>query len=355
MSPIEHAPTETNGSIAAPETNDRFVVHTCTQALFFSLGTAAKLLDAALQPPALYRRHGRRRLRRQGRFAHRAALYPRRHADRAPRALRARPRGGDASTAARAGPSALHQGRRDARRPHRRAQGHELFRRRRLHAALQLRRGEVHRPCARTLHHPQCARRLLLRLHQPHPGHRHARLRHHRRRLRARSADGQAGAQGRHRPDGVPHPQRLPRRGHEGAPARGPQLRADRMCAGGGREGRLADPRRVPAHELAHRRRRRARCHPRHRHRRGRTDRHRPAGKHATAPRAGACRSRRPHACRSPCAAQPRVAPAARGRSPRRRRRAAAPRAARAAEAPRAPAPQHGATRFSSVFGTRRR
>ena len=45
MSPIEHAPTETNGSIAAPETNDRFVVHTCTQALFFSLGTAAKLLD----------------------------------------------------------------------------------------------------------------------------------------------------------------------------------------------------------------------------------------------------------------------------------------------------------------------
>ena len=45
MSPIEHAPTETNGSIAAPETNDRFVVHTCTQALFFSLGTAAKILD----------------------------------------------------------------------------------------------------------------------------------------------------------------------------------------------------------------------------------------------------------------------------------------------------------------------
>lgn len=45
MSPIEHAPTETNGSIAAPETNDRFTVHTSTQALFFSLGTSAKLLD----------------------------------------------------------------------------------------------------------------------------------------------------------------------------------------------------------------------------------------------------------------------------------------------------------------------
>jgi CO/xanthine dehydrogenase Mo-binding subunit len=45
MSPIEHAPTETNGSIAAPETNDRLVVHSSTQALFFSLGTSAKLLD----------------------------------------------------------------------------------------------------------------------------------------------------------------------------------------------------------------------------------------------------------------------------------------------------------------------
>jgi CO/xanthine dehydrogenase Mo-binding subunit len=44
-SPIEHAPTETNGSIAAPEQNNRFVVHSCAQGLFFSLGTAAKILD----------------------------------------------------------------------------------------------------------------------------------------------------------------------------------------------------------------------------------------------------------------------------------------------------------------------
>lgn len=44
LSPIEHAPTETNGSIAAPEQNDRFVVHSCAQGLFFSLGTAAKIL-----------------------------------------------------------------------------------------------------------------------------------------------------------------------------------------------------------------------------------------------------------------------------------------------------------------------
>jgi CO/xanthine dehydrogenase Mo-binding subunit len=45
MSPIEHAPTETNGSVAAPETNGRFVVYTCAQGLFFSLDTTAKILD----------------------------------------------------------------------------------------------------------------------------------------------------------------------------------------------------------------------------------------------------------------------------------------------------------------------
>jgi len=45
MSPIEQAPMETCGAIAAPETNDRFVCHTSTQALFFSLGTTAKLLE----------------------------------------------------------------------------------------------------------------------------------------------------------------------------------------------------------------------------------------------------------------------------------------------------------------------
>jgi CO/xanthine dehydrogenase Mo-binding subunit len=45
MSPIEQAPVETCGAIAAPEENDRYVCHTATQALFFSLGVTAKLLD----------------------------------------------------------------------------------------------------------------------------------------------------------------------------------------------------------------------------------------------------------------------------------------------------------------------
>jgi hypothetical protein len=47
MSPIEQAPIETGGAIAAPEQNDRYVCYTNTQALFFSLGTTAKLLNIA--------------------------------------------------------------------------------------------------------------------------------------------------------------------------------------------------------------------------------------------------------------------------------------------------------------------
>src|SRR6056297_2555202 len=45
MSPIEQAPIETCGAIAAPEQNDRYVCYTSTQALFFSLVTAAKVLS----------------------------------------------------------------------------------------------------------------------------------------------------------------------------------------------------------------------------------------------------------------------------------------------------------------------
>ena len=44
MTPIEHAPTETGGCIAAPDTADRYICYTNTQALFFSLETAAQIL-----------------------------------------------------------------------------------------------------------------------------------------------------------------------------------------------------------------------------------------------------------------------------------------------------------------------
>jgi CO/xanthine dehydrogenase Mo-binding subunit len=48
LSPIEQAPIEPNGAIAAPETNERFVCYTPTQGLFFSVGTCAKLLGVDL-------------------------------------------------------------------------------------------------------------------------------------------------------------------------------------------------------------------------------------------------------------------------------------------------------------------
>ena len=77
MSPIEHAPTETNGSIAVPDTNGRFIVYTSTQALFFSLDTVGQDQRHAIEPIAFHRRHRRRRLRRQGRHLDRAARHPR--------------------------------------------------------------------------------------------------------------------------------------------------------------------------------------------------------------------------------------------------------------------------------------
>ena len=46
MSSIEHAPTGTNGRIAAPDTRGRYLVYTSTQALFLSLDTCAKIPEA---------------------------------------------------------------------------------------------------------------------------------------------------------------------------------------------------------------------------------------------------------------------------------------------------------------------
>ena len=45
MSPIEQAPIETCGAIAAPEQNGRWVCYTSTQGLFFSLATSSKVLS----------------------------------------------------------------------------------------------------------------------------------------------------------------------------------------------------------------------------------------------------------------------------------------------------------------------
>jgi hypothetical protein len=75
----------------------------------------------------------------------------------------------------------------------------------------------------------------------------HARVRRHRGRLRHGVPRRQDGPPRRHGPDGVPHPQRLPGRGHEGPSAGGQEHGADRVRAGGSGEGEVAGPRGVPA------------------------------------------------------------------------------------------------------------
>ena len=77
-SPIEHAPTETTGCIVVPEGNGRFTCYSNTQAMFFTLDNTALILRRAFQQAAARRRHGRRRLRRQGRRHRRADRHPRR-------------------------------------------------------------------------------------------------------------------------------------------------------------------------------------------------------------------------------------------------------------------------------------
>ena len=212
----------------------------------------------AVQHLPLHRRHRRRRLWRQGGYAHRAALHPRRHADRTPGALFVRARGGDAVRSAARRRAHLHQGWRDARRPRRRTQDPRLFRQRRLYAAVELCRRQMRRASAGPLHDSERLWRRLLRLHQPHAGDRHARLRRHRDGFCDRVPDGQARASRRHGPDGVPHPQCLSRRRHEGAPARGQEHRADRMRPGRRGKGQMAAPRGVQARLVAQGWRRRA-------------------------------------------------------------------------------------------------
>ncbi len=259
MSPIEHAPTETNGSIAAPDTNGRYVVYTSTQALFFSLDTCAKILDL---PSNTFHFIGGTV---GGGFGGKVdtltepLVHPRRDADRPPGALHFRPRGGDAVRTAARRRTDLPQGRHDARRPHRRPQGAGLFRQRRLHQAVELRRGQMRGAFARALYDPQRLRRHLLRLHQSHAGDSDARLRSYRDGFRDRMPDGQACPSDRHGPDGVPHPQRLSRRRHEGASARSQEHCADRMRTGRGGKIEMAVARGIQADVLAQGRRRRTR------------------------------------------------------------------------------------------------
>ena len=251
MSPIEHASTETNGSIAAPDTNGRYVVYTSTQALFFSLDTCAKILDVpsntlhfiggtvgggfggkvdtVTEPLAIL---GAMLTGRPVRYM----------IGREEEMLYCAPRGAE-RIFIKDGVS------RDGRilaRKFRCLFDSGAYTRLSSYAVVKC---AAHLPGP--LHDPQCLRRRLLRIHQSRARHRHARLRRHRGRFRDRMSDGQARPSRRHGSDGVPHPQRLSRRRHESPPARGEKHGAYRVRAGRGGKGQMAHPRRLQAHVVA--------------------------------------------------------------------------------------------------------
>ena len=247
MSPIEHAPTETNSCIAAPDTNGRYLVYTSTRALFFSLDTCAKILDVLSN-----RFHfiggtvGGGFGGKVGTLTEPLAILGAMLTGRPVRYLFGReeemqygpPRGAERIY--------LKDGvRRDGRIVAR------LFRQRRLYEALQLRRRQMRRTSTRPLYHPERTLRHLLCVHQPNSGHGDARLRRHRHGFRDRMSDGPPGRTRRHGPDGVSHSQRLSRRRHEGASARDERRGVDRMCAGRVRKGEMTGPRGIPADIVA--------------------------------------------------------------------------------------------------------
>ena len=328
MSPIEHAPTETNGSIAAPDTNGRYIVYTSTQALFFSLDTCAKILDV---PSNTFHFIGGTV---GGGFGGKVDTLteplcilgamltgrPVRYVFGREEEMQYGPPRGAERIYIKDG--VMRDGRIVARKIR------AYFDSGAYTQALELCRRQMRGASAGPLHDPQRLWRRLLRVHQPHAGDRDARLRRHRDGLCDRVPDGQARASRRHGPDGVPHPQRLSRRRHEGAPARGQEHRADRMRPGRRGKGQVADPRGVSAHVVAQGRRRQPR---------------RDA--------ADAARTQRTTCCRVPAAHDIRSRARSRRASHRRPPPTPPPPSASAA----APAPSHGATRFSSVFGTRRR
>ena len=195
MSPIEHAPTETNGSIAVPDTNGRFVVYTSTQALFFSLDTAAKInavpsnqlhfiggtvgggfggkVDTLTEPLV------------HPRGAMLTGAPVRYGLSREEEMQFGSPRGAERIYIK---DGVMRDGRIVARKV-RAYFDSGAYTRLSSYAVVKC---AAHIPGPYTI--PNVLGRRVLRVHQPHAGNRHARLRRHRARLRARMPDGQAGA-----------------------------------------------------------------------------------------------------------------------------------------------------------------
>ena len=176
----------------SPRPNGRFTVYTNTQAIYFSLDNTSIILQVPGQPAAVHRRHGGRRVRRQGGRHRGAARDAGRDEDRPPGALRLQPLRGDAGQLDAQRRDHPDQGRRDGRRDDRRPQGHGL----RWTAARTAARRRTRSPSSpptrpgRTAI-PNVWIDALLRLHQPDADVRDARLRRDDGHVRDRGPDGQ--------------------------------------------------------------------------------------------------------------------------------------------------------------------
>ena len=140
---IEHVPIETQVCQVVPEPSGRLTIYSCTQALYFSMGVVAAHLAGAAEQAEVRRRHGRRRLRRQGRHGHRDDVLAARAQVRPPGQVALDARGGvpllvDAGAVAHGDRGRAHEGRLDPR-----PQDADAPRRRRVRALLALRAHEA--------------------------------------------------------------------------------------------------------------------------------------------------------------------------------------------------------------------
>ena len=183
---IEHCPLETQVAMAVPEASGRLVIYSCTQAMYFSMGVVAAHLAGAAQQAQARRRHGRRRVRGQGRQRGGDALRAARAEDGA---------GGEVALDAGGGVPRLldaravaHRDRRrgDERRLDPRSQDAHAARLGRLRAVLAVRPDEARVPPRGRVHRPERPLRRLRHLHEPRAHDGDARLRRHVRVVRGR-------------------------------------------------------------------------------------------------------------------------------------------------------------------------
>ncbi len=233
-SPIEQAPIETTGCIAVPEANGRYTVYTNTQALYFSLDNTSIILnvpgnrlrfiggmvgggfggkvDVIVEPLATL---AAMKTNRPVRYVYSRSEEMQVSSTRSAWTIRIK----DGVTAGRPDP---------------RAPGHELRGLRGVQPADAIRADQARGERCRSVRHSQRVHRCLLRIHQPDPHQRDARLRGDHGLVRDRGPDGPDRRTGRGGPVDHPLPQRLSQRGHQAAPQGGPGRDPDRDHAGGG-------------------------------------------------------------------------------------------------------------------------